>query len=127
MEKVGGDGVITAEESQTTEMEPEVVEGMQFDRGFLSPCFVTDTEKWKRSHNLVPFSNVRAECARSTNLMGRHGRCPKRTSRRRGKSGVSLIALCARVAQYRLQIWLPCPLTRINAPWRQLGAPTLAI
>ena len=45
MEKVGGDGVISVQEAKTTETVLEVVEGMQFDRGFLSPYFVTDTER----------------------------------------------------------------------------------
>ena len=45
MDKVGADGVITLEESKTAETYSEVVEGMQFDRGYISPYMVTDTDK----------------------------------------------------------------------------------
>lgn len=43
MEKVGKEGVITVQEGKTLEDELEVTEGMRFDRGFISPYFITDT------------------------------------------------------------------------------------
>ena len=47
MEKVGNEGVITVEEAKSLDTELEVVEGMQFDRGYISPYFVTDAEKMR--------------------------------------------------------------------------------
>jgi chaperonin GroEL len=49
MDKVGKDGVITVEESKGTQFETEYVEGMQFDRGYISPYFVTNSEKMEAS------------------------------------------------------------------------------
>ena len=54
MDKVGKDGVITVEESKSLTTELEVVEGMQLDRGYISPYFVTDNER-----QLVDFENAR--------------------------------------------------------------------
>jgi chaperonin GroEL len=53
MEKIGDEGVITLEESKTTETVLDVVEGMQFDRGYISPYFVTDAEKMEAVHEDV--------------------------------------------------------------------------
>src|SRR4029078_6243937 len=47
MQKVGNDGVITVEEAKSLHTELEVVEGMQFDRGYVSPYFVTNAEKMR--------------------------------------------------------------------------------
>jgi chaperonin GroEL len=49
IDKVGKDGVITVEESQTFGMEMDLVEGMRFDKGYISPYFVTDTERMEAS------------------------------------------------------------------------------
>ena len=51
MDKVGKDGVITVEESQSFGVEVEVVEGMQFDKGYVSPYMVTNTERMEAAYN----------------------------------------------------------------------------
>jgi chaperonin GroEL len=62
MEKVGKDGVITVEEAKTLDTSLDVVEGMQFDRGYLSPYFVTDA--WKSCSRMPSFSFTKRRSAR---------------------------------------------------------------
>ena len=54
MDRVGRQGVVTMEESRTAEDNLYVVEGMQFDRGYISPYFVTDPERMVRTWCLEP-------------------------------------------------------------------------
>ena len=57
MQKAGNDGLITVEEAKDIKTELDVVEGMQFDQGYMSPYFITSTEKmtteWDRSYVLI--------------------------------------------------------------------------
>ena len=55
IDKVGKDGVITVEESQTFGMEMDLVEGMRFDKGYISPYFVTDPERMEASRSTTPY------------------------------------------------------------------------
>ena len=59
MKKVKKEGVITVEEAKGTETTVDVVEGMQFDRGYISAYFVTDTEKMEA---MSQWKNVKARC-----------------------------------------------------------------
>src|SRR2546426_9207896 len=69
-EKVGKDGVITVEESQTFGIELEFVEGMQFDKGYISPYFVTDPE-WMETSFEDPYIMLVGKKISSTGKIGR--------------------------------------------------------
>ena len=62
MEKVEMEGVITVEEAKSLETELDVVEGMQFDRGYLSPYFVTDAEKMRLLWKTLIFFCMKRSC-----------------------------------------------------------------
>ena len=64
MKKVGNEGVITVEEAKSLETELEVVEGMQFDRGYISPYFVTNAEKMRTEMEDPYLSSMRRSCLR---------------------------------------------------------------
>ncbi len=61
MDKVGKDGVITVEEAKGTDTNLEVVEGMQFDRGYLSPYFVTNADNMEAELEDPLYLNSRQE------------------------------------------------------------------
>ena len=62
MQKVGNEGVITVEEAKSLDSELDVVEGMQFDRGYISPYFITNAERWWLSSRTRTSSSTRRSC-----------------------------------------------------------------
>ena len=77
MAKVGNEGVITVEEAKSLETELEVVEGMQFDRGYLSAYFITNADKMEATSKTPSSCSTRRNCPRSS----RCSRCWNRSSR----------------------------------------------
>ena len=91
MQKVGKEGVITVEEAKSLETELDVVEGMQFDRGYLSPYFITDADKMKAEME-DPYILMHEK--KLSSMTGRCCRCSRRGAvrqaaahHRRGRRG----------------------------------------
>ena len=83
IDKVGKDGVITVEESQTFGMEMDLVEGMRFDKGYISPYFVTDPERMEAvARRPVHPARVARRSARSATCC----RCSRRSCRAASRS-----------------------------------------
>src|SRR6185295_17999424 len=87
IDKVGKDGVITVEESQTFGMEMDLVEGMRFDKGYISPYFATDMERMEASLRPVPAARLVEDLVGSRHAAGAReghaGRSPVGDHRRR--------------------------------------------
>jgi len=81
MEKVGKDGVVTVEESKGLQFETEYTEGMQIDRGYISPYFVTSTERMKPSSTIPSSSSPTRKSARSPISSRRSSRSPAPAAR----------------------------------------------